>query len=353
MRSAGGVCSSDRSRMPTSDISSVRGIGVAESVRTSTFVFIFFIVSLCCTPKRCSSSTISKPEILELHVVREQAVRADHAVDLAALDALDHLLGLAGGEEPRQRLDADREPGEPVGERVAVLGREQRRRCEHGDLLAVLDRLERGTDRDLGLAEADVAAQQPVHRVGELHVALDVVDRRALVGRLDVRERLLHLGLPRRVLRERVALGVDPLLVQHHEFLRDLADRRAHLALGLREVGPAQRCSFGASPPTYWRSVSIWSDGHVQLVAALVGDQQVVALDAADRPLDHALVLADAVLVVHDVVAGLEVLERRRAIRASVCGWSGVPGAGRSGRSRRRSPPSRSAACSRGAAERR
>ena len=45
----------------------------------------------------------------------------------------------------------------------------------------------------------------------------------ALVGRLDEREGLLHLVLPRRVLAERVALGVDPLLVQHDELLGDLA----------------------------------------------------------------------------------------------------------------------------------
>ncbi len=39
-------------------------------------------------------------EVLELHVVREEPVGADDAVDLAGLDALDDLLGLAGGEEP-------------------------------------------------------------------------------------------------------------------------------------------------------------------------------------------------------------------------------------------------------------
>ena len=54
--------------------------------------------------------------------------------------------------------------------------------------------------------------------------------------------------------------------------------------------------------------------GHVQLVAALVPQQQVVALDPADRALDHALVVADAVLVVHDVVAGLQVLEESGAL---------------------------------------
>ena len=54
--------------------------------------------------------------------------------------------------------------------------------------------------------------------------------------------------------------------------------------------------------------------GDVQLVAALVAQQQVVALDPADRALDHALVVTDAVLVVHDVVAGLQVLEEAGAL---------------------------------------
>ncbi len=204
-----------------------------------------------------------------------------------------------------------------------MLGREQGGRREHGDLLAVLDRLERGADRDLGLAEPDVAAQQPIHRMGEFHVALDVVDRGALVGRLDVGERLLHLGLPRRVLGERVALGVDPLLVEHHEFLRDLADRRADLALGLREVGPAELVQLRCLAADVLAQRVDLIGRHVQLVAALVRDQQVVALDAADRPLDHALVLADAVLVVHDVVAGLEVFERAGASRVWPCGRCG------------------------------
>ena len=253
-------------------------------------------------------------EILELHVVREQPVRADDAVDLAGLDALDHLLGLAGREEPRQRLDTDGEPGESVGERVAVLCCEQRRRREDGDLLAVLDRLERGPDGDLGLAETDVAAQQPVHRVSKLHVALDRLDRRALVGRLDVRKRLFHLVLPGCVLGERVALGVDALLVEHDEFLGDLAHRRADLALGLREVGAAEAVQLRCLAADVLAQRVDLVGRHVELVAALVRDQQVVALDAADRPLDHALVLADTVLVVHDVVAGLEVLERRRRL---------------------------------------
>ena len=51
----------DMSRMPTSDMFSVRGMGVAVSVRTSTRFRSCLIFSLCVTPKRCSSSTTSSP----------------------------------------------------------------------------------------------------------------------------------------------------------------------------------------------------------------------------------------------------------------------------------------------------
>ena len=67
-RSAGGVCKSDKSRIPTRLISSVRGIGVAVSVSTSTFVLSCFIASLWVTPKRCSSSTTKRPRSLNLMV---------------------------------------------------------------------------------------------------------------------------------------------------------------------------------------------------------------------------------------------------------------------------------------------
>ena len=41
-------------------------MGVADIVKTSTSVRIRFIASLCCTPNRCSSSTINSPRSLKL-----------------------------------------------------------------------------------------------------------------------------------------------------------------------------------------------------------------------------------------------------------------------------------------------
>ena len=240
----------------------------------------------------------------------------DHAVDVAGLDAGDDVAGLGRRQEPAQRLDADGVAGEAVGERVAVLARQQRRRDEHGDLLAVLDRLEGGPHRDLGLAEADVAAQQAVHRIRPLHVRLDVGGGDALVGRVDEREGVLHLALPRRVLAEREPLGVDPLLVEDDELLRDLTHGRADPALGLGEVAAAEAVQRRRLAADVLAQHVDLVGGDVQPVVALVGDEEVVALDAAHRALDHALVAADAVLDVDDVHAGLEVLEDAEGITA-------------------------------------
>ncbi len=63
-RSFGAVSITDISRSPSSDMCSVLGIGVALMVRTSTLCRSCFKRSLCRTPKRCSSSTISNPRSL-------------------------------------------------------------------------------------------------------------------------------------------------------------------------------------------------------------------------------------------------------------------------------------------------
>ena len=126
-----------------------------------------------------------------------------------------------------------------------MLGDQQRGRHQHGDLLAVLDRLERRPHRDLGLAVADVAADQPVHRDRLLHVGLDLVDGAQLVGGLVEREGVLELALPRGVRAERVALGGLAGGVELDQLGRDLADRLAGPALALGPVGAAEPVEAG------------------------------------------------------------------------------------------------------------
>ena len=83
----------------------------------------------------------------------------------------------------------------------------------------------------------------------------------------------------------------------------------AHARLRLGEVGPAETVQHRCLAADVLAECIDLVARHVQLVAALVGDQQVVALHAADGTLHHSLVLADAVVCVHHVPARLQVLE--------------------------------------------
>ena len=186
---------------------------------------------------------------------------------------------------------------------------------QDGDLLAVLDGLEGGADGDLGLAVADVAAHQPVHRDLPLHVLLDLVDGRELVDGLHEREGVLELALPGAVRAEGVPLGGLPRGVQLDQLGGDLLDRLAGPALALGPVGatePVERGLLAADVPgdlveRVGRHVE--PVGRLAALGGAVLDHQVLAGRALHRALHHLDVAADAVLLVHDVVAGLE-LER-------------------------------------------
>ncbi len=242
----------------------------------------------------------------------QQPVRADHDVDRAAGQALDGLLGLHRVGEPRQSLDRHRERPHPVGEGVQVLLGEQRGRHQHGDLLAVLHRLERRAHRDLGLAVTDVAADHPVHRHRALHVRLDLVDGGQLITRLGVGEGVLQFPLPRGV----SAVGVPgrglPRRIQLHQLGGDLLDRLARLGLGVlpvRAAEPVQRRHLAADVTGDLVELVGRHEQPVAGLAALarrVLQHQVLAGGAADGALHHLDVLADPVLLVHHEVAGLE-----------------------------------------------
>ena len=69
--------------MPVRLISSVRGMGVAVRVSTSTSVLSFLIDSLWLHAEALLLVDHEQTEVLELHALAEQAVGADHDVDLA------------------------------------------------------------------------------------------------------------------------------------------------------------------------------------------------------------------------------------------------------------------------------
>ena len=163
-RSGGGVSRLLMSRMPSSDRCSVRGIGVAVSVSTSTVCRSRLSRSLCSTPKRCSSSMITRPRSLKCtSALTSRCVPMMMSTPPCGQPLEDALL-LAGRAEAAEALDDERILGQALAEGAEVLLGQHGRRHQHGHLLAVVDGLEGGPDGQLGLAVADVAADQAVHR---------------------------------------------------------------------------------------------------------------------------------------------------------------------------------------------
>ena len=106
-----------------------------------------------------------EPQVLELDVALQQLVRADDEVDLAARKPFQRDLRLLRRAEARKLRDAHGKVGEAIGERLEVLLGEEGRGHEQSHLLAVREGDERGAQRDLGLAETDVAADESIHRL--------------------------------------------------------------------------------------------------------------------------------------------------------------------------------------------
>ena len=253
-----------------------------------------------------------EPEVLRDHVAREDPVRPDQDVDLALGEVGEHRLRVGRLPEARDHLDAHREVAVALAERVPVLLREHRRRDEHQRLLAVQRDRERGADRDLGLAEADVAADEPVHRARRLEVLLHRLDRALLVLGLPVRELGLEplepvagevvgdagRGLAPRVERDQLAGELLDGLA------RTALEQLPGLAAELRERG---RLRVGADVA---RDLADLLVRDVEPVLAAEGEEEVVARDAGDLLRLEAEQLADAVVLVDDVVAGAQVGER-------------------------------------------
>ena len=127
-------------------------------------------------------------EVLELDGLAEQRMGADDDVDGAVGEALLRLGKLRARNEPRGLRDLHREAAEALGEGLGVLAREQRGRHDDRDLLAVHGGDEGRAQRHLGLAEADVAADEAVHRPAGGQIVQHHVDRGLLVVGLLVGE---------------------------------------------------------------------------------------------------------------------------------------------------------------------
>src|SRR4051794_11452204 len=266
-----------------------------------------------------------EPDVLAAQVAAEDAVRADEDVDAAVVERGDRLALLLRTAEAADVLDREGVVLQALRERAEVLLGEDRRRREDEDLLAVVRGLERGAERDLGLAVADVAADEAVHRLRALHVGLDLLDRLALVGRLLPGERGLELAQPVGVLGEGVAVAAAALGVEVEQLAGELlggaAGARLH-RLPRLAAQLAQR-RVAAARADVAADLRELVDRHEDAVGARELELEVVARDAADGLRVEAGELSEAVILVDDDVAGAQVGERsERASSAARRLWS-------------------------------
>jgi hypothetical protein len=242
-------------------------------------------------------------QVAESDVLAEQAVRTDDEVDGTGGQAVDSRLLLAGRDEARQQPHRHRVGREALLERGVVLGSQDGRRHENGDLLAALYRLEHAPQRDLGLAVANVAHDQAVHRLAGFHVELDLGRGPELVERFLVRERRLDFLLPGRVGRVGEAGGSGPSGVDLEQLFGEVGDGALDPLLGPEPLGPAQLGQRGVLAARVAADAVDLLHGQEDLVCAGEAQLQVVALIAGGAAAKHPLVAGDAVIDVDDEVA--------------------------------------------------
>jgi hypothetical protein len=120
-------------------------------------------------------------------------VGADQDVHAAFPELGEDSLHLCRTAETGRHLDADGQVAITLTESVPVLLGENGRRSKQECLAAVRDCRERRPDGDFSLAEADVAADEPIHRPRCFEILLHRFDRALLVARLFIGEARLEL----------------------------------------------------------------------------------------------------------------------------------------------------------------
>ena len=130
-----------------------------------------------------------KREVAELDRLLDQRVRADHQLQLPVGQPAEQIASPRRARRAGQELDRQRPAEQPVERAVVLLGERLRGRHERG-LCPVLDRAQHRRQRHRGLAGADLAHQEALHRPPARKVGVDLRDGPHLVtGQLERQRR--------------------------------------------------------------------------------------------------------------------------------------------------------------------
>ncbi len=188
-----------------------------------------------------------------------------------------------------------------------MLAREQRRRHHHRDLLARHHRDERRAQRHFGLAEADIAADQPVHRAAARQIRRHRLDTGQLVIRFLIGEEgdefvISALGLLQRRRLLQLAFGGDL-----DQAVGDIANAllEPRLARLPRRAAETVEIGVGIVGTVAGQQFDIL-DRQEQLVAALILDFKAIMRGTRRRDRLKPEKPSDAVIRMDDQIAGAE-----------------------------------------------
>ena len=145
-------------------------------------------LSLMRVPKRCSSSMISRPSRSKRTPLPATAcVPITISIDPSSSPCL------TCAPRPDRRAATARRSSMPNAAKrrrkvFEVLAHQHRRRRDQRDLISAQHRSRGGAQRDLGLAEPDIAADEPVHRMPRFQIGQDVRDGARLIDGRHERE---------------------------------------------------------------------------------------------------------------------------------------------------------------------
>ena len=171
---------------------------------------------------------------------------ADDDVDRPVGQAvLDRLLVLRR-HQTGELLDPQRQALEPLGETPEMLACQQGRRHHDGHLATVHGGHEGGPQGDFGLAEPDIAADQPVHHLARRQVVQDLFDRAELILGLRIRESGRELVVQPVGRRQGLALAQLPRGGDAHQLVRHVPEPLLDLGLAGLPTGPAEPVETGS-----------------------------------------------------------------------------------------------------------
>ncbi len=188
-----------------------------------------------------------------------------------------------------------------------MLLRQHGGRNQYGDLFAINHGFERGPQRHLGFAIADIPADQPIHRKVALHIGFDFAHSPKLVFRFDIREAGFEFMLPVIIRSKRLPKSLRALRIEFEQFVRLFFDGLLRFGPGanpVRFAQPAERGGGIIRADIAGQPIRLMH-GHEHHIRTGVFDHQILAFIAFDGAAAHPAETPDAVIDMDDVIAFL------------------------------------------------